>query len=131
MNQATYHTISGHGLLDNYKVHYYFDKYTGAGSNTHVYSDGDSQYSGKIFSYSGGAHSSAALDLFTGDLGTGTFSGGINDVYDYIDINNHEDLFSGAFTFLISAQATSLQDLGESQKGPVSNNNILFSNLTG
>jgi hypothetical protein len=129
MNQATHYTISGNNLLDNYKVHYYFDKYTGAGSNTHVSSDGDSQYSGKIFSYEGGAHSSAALDLFTGDLGTGTFSGGINQFYDSIDITNHEDLFSGEFTFLISAQTTSRQDLGESQKGPVSNNNILFSNL--
>ena len=129
MNQATYHTISGYNLLDNYKVHYYFDKYTGGASNAHVYSDGDSQYSGKIFSYEGGSHSSAALDLFTGDLGTGTFSGGINDFYDSIDITNNEDLFSGEFTFLISAQTTSRQDLGESQKGPVSNSNLLFSNL--
>ena len=54
MKAATYHTISGANLLDNYKVHYYFDTYTGAGSNTHVYSDGDVQYSGKIFSHEGG-----------------------------------------------------------------------------
>jgi hypothetical protein len=131
MNQAVYNTISGFSLLNNYKVHYYFDTYTGGASNAHVFSDADSQYSGKIFSYSGGAHSAGALDLFTGTLGTGTFSGGLNTFYDYISIDNYGDLFSGEFTFLIGSQTTSRQDLGENQKGPVSNNNILFSNLSG
>jgi hypothetical protein len=131
MNQAVYNTISGFNLLDNYKVHYYFDTYAGGASNAHVYSDADSQYSGKIFSYEGGAHSAASLDLFTGNLGTGTFSGGLNTFYDYISIDNYGDLFSGEFAFLINAQTTSRQDLGESQKGPVSNSNILFSNLKG
>ena len=131
MNTAVYNTISGYGLLDSYKVHYYFDKYTGGASNAHVYSDGDSQYSGKIFSYEGGEHASAALDLFTGDLGTGTFSGGLNQFYDYVSIQNYGDLFSGEFSILIGAQTTSRQDLGEQVKGPVSNNNILFSNFSG
>jgi hypothetical protein len=129
MNQATYDTISGYNLIDNYKVHYYFDKYTGGASNAHVYSDGDSQYSGKILAYDTMGNHALALDLFTGNLGTGTFSGGVNEFYDHVTIANSSDLFSGEFTFLISAQTTSRQDLGESQKGPVSNNNILFSNL--
>ena len=137
MNQAVYDTISGENLLDNYKVHYYFDKYTGdpdpyLGTNTaYIYSDAESQYSGKIFSYEEGAHSADALAHFTGDLGTGTFSGGVNQFYDYVTIENSEDLFSGDFTFLISTETTSRQDLGENKKGPVSNNNILFSNLSG
>tara|TARA_R110000824_G_scaffold173352_2_gene351370 strand:- start:1949 stop:4138 length:2190 start_codon:yes stop_codon:yes gene_type:complete len=137
MNQAVYDTISGANLLDNYKVHYYFDKYTGdpdpyLGTNTaYIYSDAESQYSGKIFSYEEGAHSADALAHFTGDLGTGTFSGGVNQFYDYVTIENSEDLFSGDFTFLISTETTSRQDLGENKKGPVSNNNILFSNLSG
>tara|TARA_R110000824_G_scaffold791_5_gene4843 strand:- start:4605 stop:6758 length:2154 start_codon:yes stop_codon:yes gene_type:complete len=131
MNTAVYNTISGYGLLDNYKVHYYFDKYTGGASNAHVYSDGASQYSGKIFSYEGGAHSSTALDLFTGNLGTGTFSGGLSNFHDYVSIQNYGDLFSGEFSILIGAQTTSRQDLGEAVKGPVSNNNILFSNFSG
>mgnify|MGYP003640673093 CR=1 FL=1 len=131
MNQAVYDTISGFNLLDNYKVHYYFDSYTGGASNAHVYSDANSLYSGKIFSYEDGAHSETALDYFTGDLGTGTFSGGLNGFYDYVSVENYGDLFSGEFTFLINAQTTSRQDLGESEKGPVSNNNVLFSNLSG
>tara|TARA_R110000824_G_scaffold5072_3_gene23627 strand:+ start:7191 stop:9392 length:2202 start_codon:yes stop_codon:yes gene_type:complete len=139
MKAATYRTISGENLLDNYKVHYYFDTYTGAGSNTHIYSDGDSQYSGKIFSYEGGSHSSDALNLFTGDLGTGAFSGGAGDFYDHVTIANSSDLFSGEFSFLIGAQTTSRQDVGieegdaseENQKGPLTNNNILFSNMGG
>ena len=156
MNQAVYNTISGANLLDNYKVHYYFDKYLSAGSahdpydpysppdpydpyvsdatSYYIYNDADSQFlpnSGEIVAYEGGSPSAAALDIFTGDLGTGTFSGGVNQFYDYVAIENSENLVSGDFTFIISAETTSRQDLGENKKGPVSNNNILFSSLSG
>ena len=153
MNQAVYDTISGANLLDSYKVHYYFDKYLSAGSahdpydpssppdpydpyasdatSYYIYNDADSQYSGEIVAYAGGSPSASALDIFTGDLGTGTFSGGVNQFYDYVTIEKSEELLSGDFTFIVSAETTSRQDLGENKKGPVSNNNILFSNLSG
>ena len=72
-------------------------------------------------------------------MGTGTFSGGAGDFYDHVTIANSSDLFSGEFSFLIGAQTTSRQDVGmaegdaseANQKGPLTNNNILFSNMGG
>ena len=131
MINPTHTIVSGESLLDNYKVHYNFETYSGGAGNEHIYSDADVNHSGKIFAISDSTDPTSAIQYFTGDGGTGTFSGGLNQFYDHVVIDNTDNLFSGEFTFIIGAQTTSRQDVGENPKGPVSNNNILFSNFSG
>jgi len=139
MQAATYHIISGENLLDNYKVHYHFDP-VGMGTEMYIPSSGDSLYSGRVINWNNGTTPDPDADnLFKADLGTGTFSGGASGFYNQVTIEHSNDLFSGEFSFLIGAQTTSRQDVGigegsaaeASEKGPLTNSNILFSNMGG
>ena len=133
MIQPMNHTVSGQNLLDSYQIHYNFESFaSGEDLREHVVSDADSTYSGRILAEKGSvADPTASMDYFTGNVGTGNFSGGLGEYYNHIQITNHSDLFDEEFCFLIGAQTTSRRDIGEPEKGPVSNNNILFSNWSG
>jgi hypothetical protein len=137
MIQPTYNTVSGQGLLDSYKVHYSFDNYTQAAGSNFINSDAESFFSGKVHTLSTGPDTTDPFDYFTGSgqvTSQGVFSGGLNEFYSYITIEQSTGLNTGnenEFTFIIAAEATSTQDIGETYKGPVTNNNILFSNWSG
>ena len=137
MIQPTHHIVSGQNLLDNYKIHYNFNNYSEVSGVDFINSDADSFFPGKVTAINQGLDSTDPFDYFTGNgliTGQGIFSGGLNEFYQYITIQEHTGLNTGAdkdFTFIIGAEPTSRQDIGESQKGPVTNNNILFSNMSG
>lgn len=135
MSEYTHYIVSGEGLLDNYQIHYTFDDYTGISGSYFINNDAKSLYSGKVNAISTSSDSTDPFDYFTGNgqiTGQGVFSGGLNEFYHSIDVQDISGLNTGnsnQFTFIIAAETTSLQDVGESDKGPVTNNNILFSNF--